>query len=287
MAEYPVIFALCQVNFLLHSYSTFFCGQVLIQSEAVEMFQGDVARLPKNAKSRIEASASFSEALDILMEITGELGFTQVLYAYQPVRPQLPSGDWLPLKLNVRNFPKGFEDGWERFMKIDPYYRACFDGTLPIDWVQVQASEQLASIQREACAYLGDFGLSRGITVPAHLPFGRFAVMSAIIDRTKVEWDSLLDQTREPLFSLMHLFTKVIFDLKFESQIDVVRWNKLTPRELECLRWASAGKTSSETSIILGRSLETVRLHIKNAIAKLDAANRSQAVAMAIRLGLI
>jgi LuxR family transcriptional regulator len=244
-------------------------------------------RLPSNTKQRIEDSQSFNDALDVLMNVTGELGFTQVLYAYQPVRPQLPNGDWLPLKLNVRNFPKGWEEGWERFMKVDPYYRACFDGTLPIDWAKVQTSEQLASVQREACEYLGDFGLTRGITVPAHLPFGRFAVMSAIIDRPNVVWDTMLDQTREPLFRLMHVFTKVIFDLGFEAQIDVVRWNKLTPRELECLRWAAAGKTSGETAIILGRSLETVRLHIKNAITKLEATNRSQAVAMAIRLGLI
>lgn len=251
------------------------------------MLDMDTARLPADTRQRLEASESFSEALDILMDVTSGLGFTQVLYAYQPFRPQLPNGDWLPLKLNVRNFPKGCEEGWQRFMKVDPYYRACFDGTLPIDWTAVQCSEHLASVQREACDYLCDFGLSHGITVPAHLPFGRFAVMSAIIDRPKVKWNAVLDQTRDPLFHLMHIFTKTIFDLGFEAQIDTVRWNKLTPRELECLHWAAAGKTSGETAIILDRSLETVRLHIKNAIAKLEATNRSQAVAMAIRLGLI
>jgi len=33
--------------------------------------------------------------------------------------------------------------------------------------------------------------------------------------------------------------------------------------------------------------VETIRLHIKNAIAKLNATNRSQAVAKAVHLGLI
>ncbi len=251
------------------------------------MIHSALGRSTVDVKRRLEASSDFGEALDVLMEVVAEFGFTQVLYAYQPVPPRLPNGDWLPLKLNVRNFPKGWEDGWNKFMKVDPYYRACFEGTLPIDWMRVQTSENLVTVQKEACSYLNDFGLSRGVTVPAHLPFGRFAVMSAIVDRQNVQWNSMLDEVREPLFSLMHVFTKAIFDLKFESQIEIVRWNNLTPREIECLRWAAAGKTSEETSIILGRSIETVRLHIKNAIAKLEATNRSQAVAMAIRLGLI
>lgn len=251
------------------------------------MLRIDTARLPDNLKERIASSANFSQALDTLRELTGDLGFTQVLYAYLPVRPQLPNGEWLPLKLNVRNFPASFEEGWSRFMTVDPYYRACFEGTLPIDWADVQASDGLSVTQREACGYLGDFGLSRGTTVPVHLPFGRFAVMSAIVDRSTANWDDIRDTTREPLFRLMHVFTKVIHDLRFEDQIEVVRCTRLTPREIECLRWASAGKTSGDISIILDRSLETVRLHIKNAIAKLDATNRSQAIAKAVHLGLI
>jgi LuxR family transcriptional regulator len=244
-------------------------------------------RLPDNIKERITSVSNFNDALDKLMEFTSDLGFTQVLYAYLPVRPQLPSGEWLPLKLNVRNFPRGWEDGWKQFMTVDPYYRECFNGTLPIDWSDVQASDQLNPLQRAACAYLGDFGLSRGTTVPVHLPFGRFAVMSAIVDRSCANWDEIRDHSRESLFRLMHIFTKAIHDLKLENQIEVVSAAKLTPREIECLRWASAGKTSSEISIILNRSVDTIRLHIKNAIAKLDATNRSQAVAKAVHLGLI
>ena len=78
----------------------------------------------------MERTTDFSSALDCLMEISGDLGFTQVLYAYLPRPARLPNGDWLPLKLNVRNFPRGWEDGWDQFMCVDPYYRACFDGTM-------------------------------------------------------------------------------------------------------------------------------------------------------------
>ena len=62
---------------------------------------------------------------------------------------------------------------------------------------------------------------------------------------------------------------------------------KLTPREHEVLRWASEGKTSQEISTILGISPKTVNLHADNSINKLNAANRTNAVVRAIRLGLI
>lgn len=62
---------------------------------------------------------------------------------------------------------------------------------------------------------------------------------------------------------------------------------KLTPREQEVLRWASEGKTSKDISIILGISDKTVNLHADNFISKLNASNRTNAVARAIRLNLI
>lgn len=238
-------------------------------------------------QDRVMRTEGFEQALDLLAEITADMGFTQVLYGYIPVAPQLPSGEWMPLKLNVRNFPPDWEEGWERFMQVDPYYRACFDGTFPINWSDVQCSDDLTTTQRTACDYLGDFGLSRGITVPVHLPFGRFAVMSAIADFSCRNWHAVRSQSTEPLFKLMHVFTKTIHDLGYQDQIESIQPVRLTPREQECLRWVSAGKTSSEIAIILDRSIETVRLHIKNSLVKLNVTNRAQAAATAVKLGLI
>lgn len=62
---------------------------------------------------------------------------------------------------------------------------------------------------------------------------------------------------------------------------------KLTPREYEVLRWVSEGKTSSEVALILGISPKTVNLHAENAVVKLNASNRTNAVVRAINLGLI
>lgn len=62
---------------------------------------------------------------------------------------------------------------------------------------------------------------------------------------------------------------------------------KLSGREIECLRWAAAGKSSDEIGIILGISAYTVSSYFKSAARKLQAVNRMQAIACALRLKLI
>jgi len=56
----------------------------------------------------------------------------------------------------------------------------------------------------------------------------------------------------------------------------------LTDREVECLQWIAAGKTSGEIAIILSISESTVNFHLKNTIVKLNSSNRVNAVAKAV-----
>ena len=61
----------------------------------------------------------------------------------------------------------------------------------------------------------------------------------------------------------------------------------LTEREIDCLNWTAAGKTSAEISEILGLSEHTVNHYLNRATRKLDTVNRTQAVAKALRTGII
>ncbi|MGB3502556.1 MAG: helix-turn-helix transcriptional regulator [Mesorhizobium sp.] len=61
----------------------------------------------------------------------------------------------------------------------------------------------------------------------------------------------------------------------------------VTNREIECLKLAAAGRTSDDIARILGLSVHTANQYLTSAGAKLDAVNRMQAVAKAIRLGVI
>ena len=57
---------------------------------------------------------------------------------------------------------------------------------------------------------------------------------------------------------------------------------RLTPRERECLEWVAAGKTDWEISQILNISEQTAHGYVQNALTKLNARTRAQAVALAI-----
>ncbi len=62
---------------------------------------------------------------------------------------------------------------------------------------------------------------------------------------------------------------------------------ELTPREKETLKWAYEGKTAWEIGVILSISERTVKFHLKNIYKKLNVVNRSQAVAKAVRAGIV
>lgn len=64
-------------------------------------------------------------------------------------------------------------------------------------------------------------------------------------------------------------------------------FKKLTEQEIICLHWSSLGKTAEETSSILNISPHTVRQHLKDTIAKLNAANVTNAVYKATILNLL
>ncbi|HUH89003.1 MAG TPA: helix-turn-helix transcriptional regulator [Pusillimonas sp.] len=61
----------------------------------------------------------------------------------------------------------------------------------------------------------------------------------------------------------------------------------LSRRELECLHWASLGKTSWEIGAILGITERTINFHIQNACRKLQVRGRQAAITAAHHAGLL
>jgi len=61
----------------------------------------------------------------------------------------------------------------------------------------------------------------------------------------------------------------------------------LTARETEVLRWVANGKSAIEIGGILKIAKRTVDEHVQTAVRKLGASNRTHAVALALRDGVI
>jgi DNA-binding CsgD family transcriptional regulator len=61
----------------------------------------------------------------------------------------------------------------------------------------------------------------------------------------------------------------------------------LTPKEVEVINWLKRGKSTWDISEILKISERTVKFHVGNILKKLDAVNRTHAVAKAIDRGYV
>lgn len=72
-----------------------------------------------------------------------------------------------------------------------------------------------------------------------------------------------------------------INQLKYSSNII------LSEREKEILRWTGDGKTASDIGRILNLSHSTINFHLRNAMFKLDASNKTSAVVKAVYLNLL
>lgn len=61
----------------------------------------------------------------------------------------------------------------------------------------------------------------------------------------------------------------------------------LSEREMEVLRSASAGNSNKRIGLHLGIAEDTVKAHVRTILAKLDARDRTHAVAIAVKRGII
>jgi DNA-binding CsgD family transcriptional regulator len=106
-------------------------------------------------------------------------------------------------------------------------------------------------------------------------------------EQVNVDGSAPVTQMGALYLSATAMFNWIASDAEKKKKIQAPELPKLTPREIECLQWARAGKTSWEVAKILGISQATSIFHMKNAISKLDASNKTHAVIVAIERGLI
>jgi len=63
--------------------------------------------------------------------------------------------------------------------------------------------------------------------------------------------------------------------------------SQLSPREVECLQWAAAGKSDGDIAVLLGIKPATAHFHIEQAKKRLGVKTRVEAVAVGVLHGVI
>lgn len=162
--------------------------------------------------------------------------------------------------------------------------RACSE---PFQFAGGQFSTWRASRALDAITAEGPidtYGVGAAIVAPAYLPGGVIgAVVWATADRD-FDVQSAFTAHAAELHILALKFVATYEDALGGSDQTPPR---LTRREIQCLKWAAAGKTDAEIGDLVAISLPTVRFHVTNAARKLRVAGRSQAIQRAATLGFI
>lgn len=129
------------------------------------------------------------------------------------------------------------------------------------------------------------FGVAGAIIAPAYLPGG---VIGAVVWATPdpaVDVPAIFEAWAARLQAAAIRFMSAHHDV--QGKLPSASMGKLTRREIQCLKWAAAGKTDVAIADIVRISAPTVRFHLKNAAAKLRVVGRSQAVREAAALGYV
>lgn len=170
-----------------------------------------------------------------------------------------------------------------RYELVDPTVPYCLQSTNPLVWDEDFFKCAGAShLLEEARAY----GLSHGLSIAIHDRNGDKCMLSLVrdkrLDANNHEKSQLLASARLISACIHHMgFQLLGVDEKLPEKA------LLTQRELEVLQWVALGKTTWEISVILSVVEATVAFHVKNVMRKLDVHNRQQALAVALRMGLI
>jgi LuxR family quorum-sensing system transcriptional regulator SolR len=94
-------------------------------------------------------------------------------------------------------------------------------------------------------------------------------------------------EAKESRMRLLADCAHMAFSRAYHQEAAAALAEKLSMREAEVLRWHADGKTAEEIGIILRISIDTVKFHTRNAVAKLGASNKTSAVVRAAMMGLL
>jgi LuxR family quorum sensing-dependent transcriptional regulator len=161
------------------------------------------------------------------------------------------------------------------YARYDPLIRRSMQSRMPFEWqaesYRADGDPRVVEIMRRAA----EFGLNHGYLVPIHGPKGYEGCVSMAADALELSAQAK---------SAVHLMALYAFD-RMRTLRGKLPDKKvpLTAREREILSWVAAGKSAAQISQALKISKRTVDEHSQTAARKLGAANRTQAVAIALR----
>jgi LuxR family quorum-sensing transcriptional regulator LasR len=213
-------------------------------------------------------------------KVLRELGFASFLISLGPARPH----DKNPLSGVLTTFPKQWLEHYcsDGLIEIDPILKHCRRDLLPYCWSA--ECRRARGRSRHFWEQRQQFGLRNGLSIPLRYELFRGTLSVAFDDSQAGEKTDFSSPAISKLFILVPY---LLAGMRHQFQNSIPARQGLTSKEMECLYWASAGKTSWEISQILTCSERTIDFHLLNVRRKFGSVNRQQAVGTATAYGLI
>lgn len=213
------------------------------------------------------------------------------------------SSDDNELPIYTTTLGKAWEDEYVsgRFYVDNPITALARRSNVPFLWSSVERGLNARSSKQSGCKVLQaarDHGFTEGLVFPFHFADGFGAGLSILNelywtdDASKLGEFLSSNSRRHELNLILMAWSERVGEI---ARAEACRESKrtcgsyrperpmqLTDRERSVLMWAGRGHTAGSTGEILKISTETVQTHIKNAIIKLGAVNKTHAVAKAM-----
>ncbi|KQR77486.1 helix-turn-helix transcriptional regulator [Rhizobium sp. Leaf341] len=237
---------------------------------------------PSDAASDIAEIARLSSREDIIAfmaRITRDRGFPYFSLFTLPTADQTRYSQIVVLSNVPEDIMQLYEEGASP--RDDAAFILLRTTTTPFRMVvQENASDPNKVLTEDHAPLARDLGIRGAFFFPVHDAAGGRAVFVLLSPSADLAVEDMTD---------LHMICLCVYNRLVNSGGMDGHQKKvdLSEREIQCLNWTAAGKTSSEIAEILGLSEHTVNHYLNHVAKKLDAVNRIQAVVKAMRLGLI
>lgn len=239
--------------------------------------------------TNIQRQFTLDEAGQVLAESAQALGWELAAFHSDLSAPSLErarDGNYIA---QTMGWPDDYLQQW---IKLDlgrdcPLGQKCIESKEPFFWTSNTRDAMWRGLSPDQCNVLDYYGalVSGGIAIPVQRTDGKTGYVSWCA-RTSQHLRKRYESSFCYAYLLSHVFIYHAERLN-QSQNLISDDDELSDREVECLTWAARGRTEMEISQLLHRSVATIHFHLRNAITKLNARNRTHAVAIACTRGLI
>lgn len=184
----------------------------------------------------------------------------------------------------ISNYPRPWQILYhaEGYADLDPVVMAAINANHVFAWDEAMLSLDANHQQRRFLAAAREFGIRAGTSIPVVAGFQRTSLFTLATSQRYGGCAISCPALAATVATLVDVHA-----LRCRVDEPPHQGVRLTAREKTCLNWAARGNKDAETARILGKTERTVEFHLRNARRKLEAENRTHAVALAIRQGII